>query len=125
MSTNPFLVVLPNIHYVLVPTTKRLTFDIIWQRPGTIWMGDDDGEWWKEHKYTASNDYEVISRSRMDIQTERIWVLGAKYQELEGQRSGTMVFSTNGKRDVAEVEFRKAIDEWDLHWSHKLNWPKP
>lgn len=125
MSTNPFLVVLRNIHYVLVPTTKRLTFDIIWQRPETIWMGDDDGEWWKEHNYTASNRYEVISRSRMDIQTERAWLLGAKYMDPEGQRSGSMVFSSNDKRDAAEREFHVALSEWDLHWSHKLNWPNP
>lgn len=122
MSTNPFLFMLRNIHYVLVPSTKRLTFDVIYQRPATIWMGDDDGGY---HRFLASNGYEVISRSRMDIQTERIWVLGAKYLEPEGQRSGSMVFSSNEKRDHAEAEFHKALREWDLDWSHKLGWPKP
>lgn len=63
------------LKYRLIATTRRLTFDIVYQDPSTIWMGDDDGEYFK---FVASNGYEVISRSRMDIQTERIWILGAK-----------------------------------------------
>lgn len=122
MSANPFLVMLRNIHYVIVPTTKRLTFDIIYQRPQTIWTGDDDGDY---HRFTASNGYEVISRSRMDIQTERLWLLGAKYMDPSDQRSGSMVFSSNDKRDLAEVLFHDALKEWDLHWCQKLGWPKP
>lgn len=91
----------------LISTTRRLTFDIVYQDPKTIWMGDDDGEY---HRFVASNGYEVISRSRMDIQTERLWLLGAKH--LEESRSGSMVFSTDEKRDKAETEFRKALFEW-------------
>lgn len=56
------------------------------------------------------NGYEVISRSRMDIQTERLWLLGAKH--LEEGRSGTMVFSSNEKRDTAYENFILAINEW-------------
>ena len=59
----------------IIPTTNRLTFDITWQHPETRYMGEDDGDY---YKFVASNGYEVISRSRMDIQTERLWLLGAK-----------------------------------------------
>ena len=59
----------------LIKTTRRLTFDIVYQDPKTIWMGDDDGEY---HRFVASNGYEVISRSRMDIQTERHAFVTAK-----------------------------------------------
>ncbi len=93
------------IEYQIIPTTNRLTFDIEWQHPQTLYKGDDDGDYFK---FIASNGYEVISRSRMDIQTERIWLLGAK----EKDRSGSMVFSSNEKRDKALVEFHKAINEW-------------
>jgi hypothetical protein len=46
----------------------------------------------------------------MDIQTERLWLLGAKH--LEESRSGSMVFSSDEKRDKADAEFRKALTEW-------------
>ena len=68
-------------------------------------MGEDDGDY---YKFVASNGYEVISRSRMDIQTERLWLLGAK----ENDRSGSMVFSSNEKRDKALLEFEVALIEW-------------
>ena len=93
------------IEYQIIPTTNRLTFDIVWQHPETMYQGDDDGDYFK---FVASNGYEVISRSRMDIQTERLWMLGAK----EKDRSGSMVFSSNEKRDKALEEFHKAIREW-------------
>jgi hypothetical protein len=95
------------LKYSLFPSTRRLTFDITYQHPDVIFMGDDDGEFFK---FVASNGYEVISRSRMDIQKERIWLLGANH--LEEQRSGSMVFSIDSKRDRAHHEFVKAIDEW-------------
>ncbi len=93
--------------YELIPTTRRLTFDIRWQAPEVTYMGDDDGPYFS---FTASNGYQVISRSRMDIQTERLWLLGAKHKE--EARSGSMVFSSNEKRDAAEKQFIKALDEW-------------
>lgn len=93
------------IEYKIIPTTQRLTFDITWQHPETRYMGDDDGDY---YKFVASNSYEVISRSRMDIQTERLWLLGAK----ENERSGSMVFSSNDKRDKALLEFEIALIEW-------------
>lgn len=93
--------------YRLIKTTQRLTLDIVSQDPKVTWYGDDDGDY---YTFTASNGYQVISRSRMDIQTERIWLLGAKRDQ--EQRSGTMVFSSNEKRDRAYGEFIKAINEW-------------
>ena len=102
---NPIL-----LHYYLIKTTRRLTFDIIDQRLSTIWTGDDDGDYFR---FTASNGYEVISRSRMDIQTERIWLLGAK--RFSEPRSGTMVFSSDEKRDKAFNMFVQALDEWAAH----------
>lgn len=92
----------------IVVTNRRLTFDITWQHPETIFMGEDDGDY---YKFVASNGYEVISRSRMDIQTERLWLLGAK----ENERSGSMVFSSNEKRDKALMEFELALKEWKNH----------
>lgn len=93
--------------YALVRTTRRLTFDILYQDERLTYRGDDDGPY---YRFVASNGYEVISRSRMDIQTERLWVLGAKRDE--EARSGTMVFSTNEKRDIAYDRFVMALDEW-------------
>ena len=98
------------LSYKLIKTTNRLTFDIILQDPDTIWMGEDDGDY---YHYTATNGYEVISRSRMDIQTERLWLLGAKYQQ--ESRSGTMVFSSNEKRDKAYEQFIIALNEWAVY----------
>jgi hypothetical protein len=93
------------IQYQLVKTNRRLTFDILWQREDTMYQGPDDGDYFV---FVASNGYQVISRSRMDIQTERLWLLGAQPNE----RSGSMVFSSNTKRDRACTEFLKALDEW-------------
>lgn len=93
------------IDYRLLKTKNRLTFDILWQHPELTFGGEDDGDYFK---FVASNGYEIISRSRMDIQTERLWLLGAK----ENERSGSMVFSSDEKRDAAYIEFLKAIQEW-------------
>lgn len=96
------------IDFRLIKTRQRLTFDIIWQHPLTVFYGEDDGDY---YKFIASNGYEIISRSRMDIQTERLWLIGAKPNE----RSGTMVFSSDEKRDVAYNEFITAINEWQTY----------
>lgn len=93
------------LEYSLLATTRRLTFDIIYQEEPTRWRGDDDGDY---PTFVASNGYEVITRSRMDIQTERIWLLGAS----DDIRSGSMVFSSNEKRDRAYKEFVLALGEW-------------
>jgi hypothetical protein len=95
------------LEYSLIKTTRRLTFDIHYQHPSVIWTGDDDGDYMR---FVASNGYEVISRSRMDIQTERLWLLGAKHEE--EVRSGSMVFSSDEKRDAAYARFVDALNEW-------------
>lgn len=102
MNTRQLLLI-----YQLIKTTRRLTFDILYQSPQVTYMGDDDGAYFK---FIASNGYEVISRSRMDIQTERIWLLGAKCED--ESRSGTMVFSSDEKRDAAYDAFTIALNEW-------------
>lgn len=105
MNENPVI-----LEYRLVKTTRRLTFDITFQAYEVTYMGEDDGDYFT---FTASNGYQVISRSRMDIQTERLWLLGAKHKE--EPRSGTMVFSSDEKRDRCYLEFVKAIREWADH----------
>jgi hypothetical protein len=55
----------------------------------------------------------------MDIQTERIWLLGAKRNE--ESRSGTMVFSSNEKRDAAYWNFVIALKEWADHNNGFIN----
>ena len=102
--------------FQLFKTTKRLTFGIICQPDHTIFKGEDDGDYLK---FVASNGYEVISRSRMDIQTERLWLLGAKWKE--ESRSGTMVFSSDEARDKAYDNFLLAINEW-CHFNSILKW---
>lgn len=101
------------ISYDLIATNRRLTFGIHYQHPSTRYMGEDDGNY---YTFTASNGYQVISRSRMDIQTERLWLLGA----LENERSGTMVFSSNEKRDIAAAQFQFALTEW-CKWQRHVN----
>lgn len=93
------------LKYDLIKTNRRLTFDIHWQCPKARYFGPDDGDYFV---FIASNGYQVISRSRMDIQTERLWLLGG----LENVRSGSMVFSSNEKRDRAYRGFLQALDEW-------------
>ncbi|CAB5514626.1 hypothetical protein ACOTHJ_13085 [Achromobacter xylosoxidans] len=100
----------PLLQFRLIKTTRRLTFDIVGQHPSVTYLGDDDGPYFK---FTARNGYEVISRSRMDIQTERLWLLGAKHAV--ESRSGSMVFSSDEKRDGAYYNFLLAIHEWAAH----------
>lgn len=101
------------IRFNLHKSKRRLTFDIFWQDPRTRYEGDDDGEYFT---FVATNGYEVISRSRMDIQTERLWLLGASADE----RSGSMVFSTDEKRDKAFEEFFEALFQWNEFRTTKL-----
>jgi hypothetical protein len=93
------------IKYQLIKTKQRLTFDILFQREDTIYRGPDDGDY---YLFIASNGYELHSRSRMDIHTERLWLLGAK----ENSRSGSTVYSSDEKRDKAYDQFVAALTEW-------------
>lgn len=114
---------LDNLVFRLVSTTKRLTFDILLQNADEriTWTGDDDGDF---HTFKASNGYEVISRSVMDIQTERIWLLGASKED-RAERSGSMVFGSNEKRDKAHTNILIALEEWDKHATALIAPPKP
>lgn len=93
------------IKYELIKTRQRLTFDILYQREDTIYRGEDDGDYFE---FKASNGYELHSRSRMDIHTERAWLLGAKPNE----RSGSTVYSSDAKRDKAYDNWVQALNEW-------------
>ena len=87
----------------IIKTKRRLTFDITNQDMTFCGKSDDDYLTFK-----ASNGVEIISRSRMDIQTDRLWLLGCGPDE----RSGSMVFSSDAKRDKMYNEFVKALSEW-------------
>lgn len=91
------------LRYRLVKTCQRLTFDILEQDMSFCGVTDDEYLTFK-----ASNGVEIISRSRMDIQTDRLWLIGCKPNE----RSGSMVFSSDEKRDREFDRFQKAILEW-------------
>jgi len=95
------------LEYKLIPTKRRLTFEILYQDMRFCGTTDDDYLTFK-----ASNGKEIISRSRMDIQTDRLWLLGCGPDE----RSGSMVFSSDEKRDKMEEEFHEALKEWALVW---------
>lgn len=94
--------------YRLVQFRKRIVFDILYQRPDTIFDGPDDGDYLM---FIASNGFQVISRSRMDIQTERLWLLGAK-NDSHADRSGTMVFAMQEMCDKAYPGFHLSLKEW-------------
>lgn len=104
-STNTGHIMDDIIVFQLLKTKRRLTFDILYQREDTRYRGEDDGAYFT---FKASNGVEVISRSRMDIQTERLWLRGAS----EDERSGSMVFSSDEKRDKAHEDFVQALREW-------------
>jgi len=100
----------------LIRTQKRLTFDILFQHERVTFQGEDDGPYFK---FTASNGYEVISRSRMDIQSERIWLRGGTSDEI-AKRSGTMVFPSDEKRDECYTKFVQALYEWGDFYEGKV-----
>ena len=89
--------------YRLIKTIQRLTFDILEQ---DMWFcGSTDKEYLT---HNAKNGIQLISRSRMDIQTDRLWLIWCKPNE----RSGTMVFSSNEKRDREFDHFQAALLDW-------------
>lgn len=101
----------------LILTNRRLTFDIIYQSPKFTYDGEDNGPF---PVFTASNGYQIISRSRMDIQTERMWLNGGIKHE--HYRSGSMVFHDNEKRDKVYDEFRAALREWQVEMEKLGEW---
>ena len=103
------------LNFELIKTTKRLTFDILSQYDCVRNKVLDD----KSYYFKASNGYEIISRSRMDIQTERLWLWGSSSSD---SRSGSMVFADNDKRDIAYDNFIQAIYEWNETIHKHGNW---
>ncbi len=95
------------LEYRLIKTKRRLTFEITHQEMSFSGITDDDYV-----TFTASNGIDIISRSRMDIQTDRLWLLGCGPDE----RSGSMVFSSDEKRDKMFDEFQEALLEWARVW---------
>lgn len=53
------------ISYQLIKTTRRLTFDIAYQRGDTIFEGDDDGPYFK---FLASNGVFIQRKARQSLQ---------------------------------------------------------
>ena len=92
------------LRYSLIKTKQRLTFDISYQDM-RYFCGTTDDDF---ITFNASNQVQIISRSRMDIQTDRLYLLGCGPDE----RSGSMVFSSNEKRDKMFDRFQEALLEW-------------
>jgi hypothetical protein len=120
-ATNPETVIRePNgeaiLRYSLILTTNRITLDILFQNPLYRYFGPDDGDYWS---FKATNGYEVISRSRTDIQTERIWLLGGK-NDAKAQRSGTLAVPDSEECEVWFNNFHQALQEWAEHMYQKL-----
>lgn len=99
------------LSYRLIKTTKRLIFEIQSQCPDITFKGKDDDNY---YSFLASNNFMIVSRSRMDIQTERLWLEGGTNDDI-AFRSGTMVFDSNQKRDKAYDGFLKALEEWSIY----------
>lgn len=91
------------IKYRLIKTNRRLTFDILEQNMSFCGISDED-----HLVFKAKNGIEIISRSRMDIQTDRLWLIGCSPNE----RSGSMVFSSDEKRNREFERFQEALSDW-------------
>ena len=99
----------------LIKTTRRITFDIDYQDSRVTNAGTDENYL----RFKASNGVEIFSRSRMDIQTDRIWLKGCEGDE-RSIRSGTMTFSSDESRDAAFDGFVLALHEWGTSgWDEK------
>ena len=96
------------LKFDLIKTRQRLTFDIHFQREDTIYRGEDEGDYFV---FRASNGVEIYSRTKMDLHTDRLWLLGAA----PNTRSGSFVYNSDKKRDIAYDRFMKAIHEW-VQW---------
>lgn len=104
------------LRYRLIKTRQRITFDILEQDMRFCGSTDED-----YLTHSATNGIQVISRSRMDIQTDRLWLIGCKPNE----RSGTMVFSSDEKRDREFTRFQEAILDWANNWPLYKDNPTP
>lgn len=93
----------------LIKTTKRLTFQINYQAPE---ITNTDITAIKQ--FTATNGYDVISEHRMDIQSRRIWLLGAESDQ-PAIRSGTMATPVQSLCDEGFTGTIEALHQWATH----------
>lgn len=93
----------------LIKTTKRITFEILYQAD-RVTNKSDTGIL----HFVASNGYDVISEHRMDIQSRRIWLHGAANDQ-PANRSGTMAIPTQEMCDETFPEYSNALEEWAKH----------
>lgn len=93
----------------LIKTTKRLTFQIDYQAP-EVTNTDLTGI----KQFTATNGYDVISEHRMDIQSRRIWLLGAENDQ-PSIRSGSMATPIQQLCDDGYVGTIEALRQWAIH----------
>jgi hypothetical protein len=93
----------------LIKTTKRLTFQINYQA-AVITNTDLSGI----KQFTATNGYDVISEHRMDIQSRRIWLLGAENDQ-PAIRSGTMATPVQSLCDEGFIGTIEALRQWAEH----------
>ena len=102
------------LKFSLTSTTNRLTFDIEFQADEIRFSRGIVGSAYHSvrssgyYYFIASNDVEIISHSRMDIKTGSIWLMGVE----PNTRSGTVVFSSNAKRDEFRSQVIEAIREF-------------
>ena len=95
------------LKFSLTSTTNRLTFDIEFQADEIRFPEKCSNYYY----FIASNDVEIISHSRMDIQTGSIWLIGIE----PNNRSGTVVFPSNAERDEFRSQVVAAIEEF-IHY---------
>lgn len=93
----------------LIKTTKRLTFQIVFQAFDVTNRDINDIK-----QFRASNGYDIISEHRMDIQSRRIWLLGAENDQ-PSIRSGTMATPTQALCDDGFTGTISAFNEWANH----------
>ena len=102
------------LKFSLTSTTNRLTFDIEFQADEIRFSSESAGRARKSvfndshYYFIASNGVEIVSRSRMDLHTEGIWLRGTD----PDTHSGTVVFPSNAERDGFYSQMIEAIREF-------------
>ena len=99
------------LHAALIVTKRRVTFDIEYQHTALTHDGPDDGDYMT---FVASNGFQIYSRSRPDIDTDRCWLLGAVNGPAE-DRSGSKPFPSYEMRDKYVDRLMEALQEWVEH----------
>lgn len=92
------------LRYSLISTNKRLTFDIDFQSHRITYLGRENSP----YSYMSPAGVQVIVQNQMDIQIDRLWLIG----EAGYTRSGSMVFGNNTKRDAMKLRADQAIKQF-------------